>query len=94
MKKLLLIVITFCLFGHLNAQNNTFPSTGNVGIGTTTPSATVDVRTANNKGLLLNANDESAITFVPNNGNSIFHLSHGHDSKLHFSQGGILNCHC
>jgi len=90
MKKLLLTILPFCLFGYLNAQNNTFPNTGNVGIGTTSPSAKLDVRTTDNKGIRLNANDESAITFVPNNGNSIFHLSHGHDNKLYFSQGGIV----
>ncbi|MEW7278604.1 hypothetical protein ABW636_08410 [Aquimarina sp. 2201CG1-2-11] len=68
----------------------TFFQNGNVGIGTTTPTSRLDVRTSNNKGVRLNFNNESAITFVPNNGNSVFHLSHGHDNRLHVSQGGTV----
>ncbi len=68
----------------------TFVNSGNIGIGTTNPASKLDVRTSTNKGVRLNFNDESAITFVPNNGNSIFHLSHGHDNRLHISQGGTV----
>ncbi len=60
---------------------------GKVGVGTTNPYSLLDVRTSNNKGLRINSNDESAISFWPNNGNSVFHLSHGHDNKLHLSHG-------
>ncbi len=63
---------------------------GNVGIGTTNPVSKLDVRTVSNKGIRLNSNDESAISFVPNNSNSIFHLSHGHDNKLYLSHGGTV----
>lgn len=66
------------------------PVSGNVGIGTISPTSKLDVRTTTNKGIKLNFNDESAITFVPNNGNSIFHLSHGHDNRLHLSQGATV----
>ncbi len=65
-------------------------NTGNVGVGTTTPAAMLDVRTSDNKGLWLNFNDQSAITFFPNNGNSVFHISHGLDNKLYVSQGGTV----
>ncbi|MEP5340000.1 MAG: hypothetical protein ABJL44_07360 [Algibacter sp.] len=69
---------------YINTQN------AKVGIGTTSPASQFDVRTSDNKGIWLNFNDESAITFFPNNGNSVFHLSHGHDNKLYISQGGIV----
>jgi len=42
MKKLLLIALT-ALSVNAIAQTNTFPSSGNVGIGTTSPSTTLDV---------------------------------------------------
>ncbi|WP_303318596.1 hypothetical protein Q4Q34_04615 [Flavivirga abyssicola] len=60
---------------------------GYVGIGTTGPASQLDVRTSDGKGVWLNFNNESAVTFRPNNGNSVFHLSHGHDNRLHISQG-------
>ncbi len=53
-------------------------------------SGKVDILNTNNKRLWLNSNDESAVTFVPNNGNSIFHLSHGHDNKLYLSHGSTV----
>ncbi len=64
---------------------------GRVGIGTLNPSALVDIRTGTNKGIWINSNNESAISFVPNNGNSIFHLNHGHDNRLHISHGGTVS---
>ena len=93
MKKYLFILSLFVL--QLNAQDQTingttFKQDGKVGIGTTNPYSLLDIRTSDNKGLRLNANDESAISFWPNNGNSVFHLSHGHDNKLHVSQGSTV----
>lgn len=38
---------------NAEAQSNTFPSTGNVGIGTTTPSAPLEINTAQNGGTTL-----------------------------------------
>ncbi|MEP5502296.1 MAG: hypothetical protein ABJP80_09170 [Algibacter sp.] len=35
----------------------------------------------------LNRNSESAISFLPNNGNSIFHISHGLNNDLNISHG-------
>jgi len=65
-------------------------SNGYFGIGTGSPASLLDVRTPTNKGLRVNYNNESAITFVPNNGNTVFHLSHGHDNKLYLSQGSTV----
>ncbi|WP_303318599.1 hypothetical protein Q4Q34_04630 [Flavivirga abyssicola] len=72
--------------GGANARM-TILGDGKIGIGTTNPYSLLDVRTSDNKGLRFNYNDESAITFWPNNGNSVFHLSHGHDNKLYLSHG-------
>ncbi|MEP5340001.1 MAG: hypothetical protein ABJL44_07355 [Algibacter sp.] len=58
-----------------------------VGIGTTTPSAKLEVKSTNNLRTVLNRNDQSAISFLPNNGNSIFHISHGLNNDLNISQG-------
>ncbi|WP_158655170.1 hypothetical protein [Flavivirga eckloniae] len=63
---------------------------GKMGIGTANPASQFEVSTSDNKRVRLNYNNESAITFWPNNGNSVFHLSHGHDNKLHFSHGSIV----
>ena len=64
---------------------------GNVGIGGGTPSTSkFEARSTNNKRTRINMNDESAISFIPNNGNSYFHISHGHDDKLHLSQGASV----
>lgn len=38
-----ILLISCLIINNLNAQTNTFPSSGNVGIGTTTPNATLDV---------------------------------------------------
>lgn len=65
----------------------TVRANGNVGINTSTPSANLEVRNANNLRTVLNRNDESAISFLPNNGNSIFHISHGLNNDLNISHG-------
>ena len=44
MKKLLAFILICVAYFHTSAQSNTFPSSGNVGIGTTSPSQILDVR--------------------------------------------------
>ncbi len=78
-------------FSNINSNERMrIASNGYVGVGTTNPVSQFDVRATNGKGIWLNFNDESAVTFRPNNGNSIFHLSHGHDNKFYISQGGTV----
>ncbi|UII77354.1 tail fiber protein [Flagellimonas sp. HMM57] len=73
--------------GGLAIDRMVIKSNGSVGIGTTSPAGQLDVRTTDNKGVWINRNNESAVSFWPNNGNSIFHISHGHDNRLHISTG-------
>ena len=54
MKNLALVLIVFCLSQITFGQTNTFPSTGNVGIGTTTPNYTLDVVGSGSHKYLLN----------------------------------------
>lgn len=63
---------------------------GEVGIGTTTPASLLDVTSSSGKRMWFNRNDEASVSFVPNNGNSIFHMHHGHDNKLYFSHGSTV----
>ena len=66
-------------------------SDGKAGIGTTSPRATLDITNSNNQSLLLNYQDKSALTFIPNNGNSWFSISHGLNNDLAISQGGNVD---
>ncbi|WP_130287477.1 tail fiber protein [Aquimarina brevivitae] len=63
---------------------------GHVGIGTSNPAAKLEVRSSNNLRIWMNRDNQSSISFVPNNGNSIFHINHGLNNDLHFSQGGTV----
>lgn len=47
MKKILLIISTIISSQYSFGQTNTFPGTGNVGIGTVSPSATLDIENGN-----------------------------------------------
>ncbi|MCL6294858.1 hypothetical protein [Jejuia spongiicola] len=82
--------LTFSGSGAFNANHLFIKSNGYLGVGTTAPASQLDVRTVDNKGIWINYNNESAITFRPNNGNSVFHLSHGHDNRLYISQGSTV----
>ena len=86
MKKLLIISIVLAINFASQAQN-TFPSNGNVGIGTVNPGAKLEIKSTNGLRTLLNMNDLSGISFLPNNGNSIFHISHGLNNDLNISHG-------
>lgn len=62
-------------------------SNGYLGVGTTSPSSLLDVYNSNGTRTKINSNDQSAISFWPNNGNSIFHISHGLNNDIHISHG-------
>ncbi|NOU16510.1 MAG: hypothetical protein HOO91_02995 [Bacteroidales bacterium] len=47
MKRIVLVLIAFCLSQIIYSQTNTFPATGNVGIGTTTPNSKIEVYEGN-----------------------------------------------
>ncbi|WP_437398721.1 hypothetical protein [Flagellimonas lutimaris] len=82
------------LFGinfSLAAQTNSFPTTGNVGVGTTNPSSPLEVWSSNNNRLLFNQSATPSVSFLPNNGNTIFHLSHTMDNRLTISQGSSVS---
>ena len=63
---------------------------GNVGIGTSDPQAKLDVNSAGQR-VLLNYQNKSSVSFIPNNGNSWFHISHGLNNDLAISQGGNVD---
>ncbi len=65
-------------------------SNGNVGIGTNAPTARLEVKTDNDRKVLLTKDHQSAISFIPGNSNSLFHISHGLDNNLHISQGSTV----
>ncbi len=71
MKKQLFIfnLILFAVF-QLNAQTNTFPTSGNVGIGTTTPEALLEIKSSWGNWISLNDsyNDDIYGFHNPNNG--------------------------
>ncbi len=62
-------------------------SNGNVGIGTTNPTSILELVNSNSNRIKFNNNDTSSISFLPNNGDSHFHISHTLDNRLTISQG-------
>lgn len=62
-------------------------SNGQIGINAINPLATLDVTNANGTKTLLGKNSSSAISFIPNNANSHFHISHTLNNSLQISQG-------
>ncbi len=75
--KISLLLIASFFTVKIQAQN-IFPSTGNVGIGTTTPSALLHINTGNYGNILLGANGSAA----PNLGHLITHESFDHSFNI------------
>ena len=81
-------------FGTSNIHNNpsvmAIKSNGNVGIGTTNPTGLLEVRSSNNNGIRFNYGNTSSISFLPNDGDSQFHISHTLDNRLTISHGASV----
>lgn len=66
-------------------------STGNIGIGNSNPQTKLDIATDDNQKIMLAYQNKSSISFIPNNGNSWFHISHGLNNDLAISQGSNID---
>lgn len=64
---------------------------GRVNIGGSNPRSILDITNSNNQSLLINYQDRSSLTFIPNNGNSWFSISHGLNNDLAISQGSDVD---
>ena len=74
-------------FHHSGSVQFLMNPDGDLGIGTTGPTSRLDVRSSNGNRIRLNYNDTPSISFIPNNGNSHFHISHALNNRLTISQG-------
>lgn len=66
MKKLLLLFVTVVVFEFSKAQTNTFPSSGNVGIGTTSPGSKLEIKSS--------GNNTEVLKWVASDGSSMGHI--------------------
>lgn len=66
-------------------------SNGNIGIGTNNPQSLLELKTNDDQRLLINYQNKSAVTFIPNNGNSWFNISHGLKNDLAISHGSNVD---
>jgi len=64
---------------------------GRVNIGGSNPRSILDITNSNNQSLLINYQDRSSLTFIPNNGNSWFSISHGLNNDLAISHGSNVD---
>ena len=64
-----------------------FGSKIGVGIGNNTPEGILEAKSSNGMRLILNKNNQSALSIIPNNSDAWFHLSHGLNNNLHISHG-------
>lgn len=95
MKKILLTILLIAAFGYSYAQN-TFPLSGNVGIGTTSPSTNLQINynTANGSGLSLNNANNSAFLTLQVNGSLGYNVPNWANStvleSVPVSGGGLV----
>jgi hypothetical protein len=77
-----------------NAQTNTFPASGYVGIGTTSPSAALSIFSNENysngwrNNLSLVSNDYPGVKFHPTNSNKVSFIGNNNDGGLYFGVNG------
>ncbi len=77
-------------FFHDGAVYFTMKPNGNTGIGTSNPTSLLDIRSSNNNRVRFNYNDTPSVSFLPNDGDSHFHISHTLSNRLTISQGSIV----
>lgn len=81
-----------CLVQNLHGQTNTFPTTGNVGIGTISPTTVnsmdrfLEIKTSGASGLVLN--DTRGTAFEIYNAGDVFNVRHGINSRLTIDENG------
>jgi hypothetical protein len=63
------------------------PSKLAIGMGDDNPSGSFAAQTATKMKVVLNKNNASSISFIPNNSDSWFHFGHGLNNSLELSQG-------
>ena len=68
-------------------NNNISYVDGNVGIGTSNPTSILEVSSANDNSINFNSDGKPSISFLPNDGDSYFHISHTLDNRLTISHG-------
>ena len=89
MKKIILSLTLVIAYYCSNAQTNTFPSSGNVGIGTTTPARTLDVvgQIQTSSGLIFN---NGKVWDFSSNGNNLFLDETGTATRMAILSGGNI----
>ena len=73
-------------FIGINLGANVAPSPG-ANPQPPTAQSPLDLRLDNERRVQLGLNDESSLSFVPNNSDDLFHLHHGHNNTLQLSSG-------
>lgn len=58
-----------------------------IGKGDAEPEGTFEAKSSNNMRVIINKNNNSGISIIPNNSDSWFHVTHGLSNNLHFSHG-------
>jgi len=94
MKKLLpLLIVSYCLTIKLDAQTNTFPSSGNVGIGTTSPQNVLHLTSNSTSPYLrlekINPAFESGLVFTTLNVPDFYIFTDNTDNALKIEASGL-----